>query len=741
MSDLQGSTSTTAPSITKAHKSVHEQRIINVIPNAIKNASTKTLGSMLNLKAKTPDWYIHAREVDRQHLKQLMDQRLRSQSDLDELLVDLEQDIETFARPLLNTALQDHLKADENPEHLSLKLYVPDTIIFGIDRGASRIRHTSLLAAALHNFESTETRPEAFRSGSAIYQTGNQGASQRINSITAQQFTLLCRKLDIGKQYQTHLRSRLDPPGPSAKKQLQERSMASEQADFKLSALIARLNGDVSAHAYDRLRGVAENKQGIKLYDLPMCAHRLSLMGFRLTGVVLFSAVADPTILKQTVDTLTPDSLKFWLDWSRRVPVLPGQEYEKYKMLQAFFANGPDGVKDEVLRNDDIYQQSRLTGPLIAYVPQDPHHPLKEYESLSDFMKTLISQLRDPQYQAFFSRFVAQKDKGLFFARANERLKTITWQQRAPLDMGPWWRETAVENPNAEPITNRMAGDLWVTLFRDRRDKAISDARHIAVPTDDEDATTRWKRLTSYLDIGWNLFSFGAMLIPGVGEVVLGIMVAQMLAELAVGVEDWSKGDREEASGHINGVLINFAQLALMGAGHVLPKANIAPVKVSPFVENLKPVPFKGRTRLWNPDLGPYRHSLALPEASQANGLGLYPHADQQVLRLDDEHFAVRQDTETGRYRIQHPVRPEGYQPWLEHNGAGSWKTELDRPLEWDKLRLLRRLEPERCDTGRQAADLCDVEGVWHRVSGTAADRAQSQKRESSRAPGGLPAK
>ena len=86
----------------------------------------------------------------------------------------------------------------------------------------------------------------------------------------------------------------------------------------------------------------------------------------------------------------------------------------------------------------------------------------------------------------------------------------------------------------------------------------------------------RWKRLTSVLEIGWNIFNFGAMLVPGLGEAMLGIMVGQMLAELAEGVEDWSNGDKEQASAYFTGVLINFAQLALMGAGHVLPERVVA---------------------------------------------------------------------------------------------------------------------------------------------------------------------
>lgn len=694
MADLQGSTSTTALPVPAVNKSIHAHRVASVIPNAIRQASNATLESMLNLNPAMPDWYMNTREVNRQHLKALIDERWRVQGELDELLGNLQREIEVFAKPLLTNAMKENFNIGEKTEDLSLQLYVPDNLVFGIDTGVSRVRRSSLLAAALHNFEEAETLAGAFRSGSGVYKNDAQGAPVCVSVITPDKFASVCRKLDIGGQYQTYLKARLAPSNTKQRLALQERSVVSEKAAFKLSAFIARLKGEVSARAYARLREVVDGQSGITLNGRPLHNHRLSLMGFRLTGVVLFSAVSEPSIVKEAIDGLTPDTLKFWIDWSRRIPVLPGQQYEQFKYLQAFFANGPEGVKEEWLRNDDIYQQSRLSGPLIAYIPDDPDHPLREYASLADFMKTLIGQLRDPQYQAFFSRFVAQKDKGRFFARVNERLKTIRWQQREPLDMGPWWRETAIENPNAEPVTNLIEGDLWITLFRERRDKALADARQIAVPTNDEDAATRWKRLTSYLDIGWNVFSFAAMLVPGVGEVVLGIMAAQMLAELVEGLEDWSKGDREEASAHINGVLINFAQLALMGAGHVLPKGTVVPVKVSPFVENLKPVQFEGKERLWNPDLTPYRHSITLPEASQANDLGLYSHESGQVLRLDDQHHVVAQDPETGRYRLQHPTRPETYQPALEHNGAGSWKTELDQPLEWDRIRLLRRLGP-----------------------------------------------
>lgn len=689
MSDLHGSNSLETPA---PNNGVHYERVLGVIPGAIKTASIARFKTLETLRPEIPEWYSAAREIDRQYLKELIEQQGRLQGTLDKTLGNLQHDINTFAKPLLSASMQANFNTVENFDALSVQLEVPSKIAFVIDTGASRVRQSTLLEAALHNFEEAETAEDAWRNSSGIYRKDERGSLALESAISLPKFASMCRSLDIGGQYQRHIKSILLPATAKAQRALQDESVASEKAAFQVASLVARLKGDISDHAYGKLGQIRESQADTSLYDRPLQCHRLSLMGFRLTGIVLFSAVSDPSQIKQAIDALTPDSVRFWSEWSQRLSILPGAEFERFKLLQAFFANGPQGLNDELLRRDDIYHQSRLSGHVIAYVPDDPQHPLKEYPSLAAFMQTLIGQLRDTQYQAFFSRFVAQKDKGLFFSRVNERLKTFTWQQREPLDMGPWWRETAVENPDAEPITNQIKGDLWATLFVERRDKAITDACRIAVPTDDEDASARFKRLTSYLNIGWNVFNFAAMLVPGLGEAMLGIMIAQMLAEMAEGVEDWSKGDKEEASAYFNGVLINFAQLALMGATHGVPGRQLTPIKVSPFVERLKPVEVAGKPRLWNPDLTPYQQSVTLPKDGVVGEKGLYRHQDQDLLRLDDKCYEVKQDLNTGQHRLQHPSRADAYQPLLEHNGAGLWKTELDQPLEWDRRQLLQRL-------------------------------------------------
>jgi hypothetical protein len=696
MYELQGLYVVTGTSVAPVENNgIHDERIVQVLPPAITATPPVRLSSLASTTVSTPDWYLNASAVDRQYLKELIDKRWLLQRLVDAPLQDLQQDIRAFAKPLLSLLMSSNFNSHEDVSQLTLKLYVPDRIIFGIDRGASHLRESTLLDAALHNFEEPETAADYFRSGSGVYRRNFRGEPSLIPSMTVSKIATLCRRLDIGGQYQTHLQTLLLPADAQQRQTLEQRGAASEKAAFELAALIALLKDDISSNAYGVLRQVRENTSGIRFHRRPLHLHRLSLMGFKLHGVVLFSAEGDADLVRAAVEALAPDARASWLDWSGMLSVMaPGNDVDKFKLLQAFFANGPAGVSDEMLHQQDIYQQSRLSGPVIAYVPDDPLHPLKEYASLADFMKVLISQLREPDYQAFFSRFVAQKDKGRFFARVRERLSRITWQQREPLDMGPWWRETALENPNAEPITHRLTGELWPQLYRLKRDKAISDARAIAVPTDDEDAATRWKRLSSYLDIGWNVFNFAAMLVPGLGEAMLALMVAQMAEELVEGLEDWSKGDRDEASAHINGVLINFAQLALMSAGHVIPRAARISVTPSPLIDSLKPVELPtGKNRLWKPDLTPYEHPVTLPAEARPDDLGLYQYNDQQWLRLEQKNYQVRQDPATGEHRLQHPTRPSAYQPAVEHNGVGAWKAETEQPLAWDATRLMRRLD------------------------------------------------
>jgi hypothetical protein len=157
-----------------------------------------------------------------------------------------------------------------------------------------------------------------------------------------------------------------------------------------------------------------------------------------------------------------------------------------------------------------------------------------------------------------------------------------------------------------------------------------------------------------------------------------------------------SQGDKEAGWAHITDVLENLATMVVL--------APVFHYTVSPFIEGLKAVTLpSGKTRLWKPDLRPYQRTIRLPDNARPNELGLHRYDGQDILPLDGKHYAVKKASASGQYRVQHPTRPDAYQPELNHNGSGAWNHEVESPLNWEKNTLLRRL-------GHSTASFTDAE-------------------------------
>ena len=144
---------------------LHSDYFAEKVPALIKNASASRLASVTQLTPGFPDWYIKASAIDRQYLQQLIQERWRLQDVVSDAVGNLQTDINEFAKPLLTQALSDELNVELDVSTTSLRLYVPAPLGIGLDTQASRLRQSSLLEAALHNFELSETLEGAFRDG------------------------------------------------------------------------------------------------------------------------------------------------------------------------------------------------------------------------------------------------------------------------------------------------------------------------------------------------------------------------------------------------------------------------------------------------------------------------------------------------------------------------------------------------------------------------------------------------
>ncbi|KPA92012.1 C-terminal E3 ligase, LRR-interacting [Pseudomonas asplenii] len=400
---------------------------------------------------------------------------------------------------------------------------------------------------------------------------------------------------------------------------------------------------------------------------------------------------------------------------------------DAYQMLTHWLADGTDlrlgghPVQPARLRMlgvdlDEVLFLRPDAGPsprrCLVYLPNDDLHPLRHYDSSTDFMIDLRTRLHSARFRRFFARFIALREQPAFFSALKKRLDpgdrhelwddyTVDPERRVGLDLIELYLPT--DSRHSLP-----------TLLREqcesRIERLLGDARALAVPTDDEDRQARIARFLGFADAAMDLLNL-LVFIPGVGQVMLLAMGTRLLHEVYAGIEAWEAGETRQAWAQLLGVAMNLAFIG--SAGVVLPHLDS-----SAFVDGLIPVSLRqGITRLWKPDLGPYRHPLQLPARSQPDRLGLHEYLDHQYLPLDDGYYQLHADPRrAGRYRARHGRAEEllhPYAPEFHSNGAGAWRHAFERPLGWSDARLFQRLGPEAARLDASAAQrVLHISGV-----------------------------
>lgn len=625
------------------------------------------------------DWLATLSDAQRTRLKQFNEAGALSQHTVDDAMASL-QSAEDFARPLLQQALKAQWHVELTVDSTFVHLRKPFELgALGIRVGDFSTLTLSLLQAALHNFEEAECEASAF-DRSSRFRSGPQSLAAAIETpLSVPGFLTLCRRLDIGAQYQAYLKAFFQPDD----KRLQEKVIRAQKDALQAAAYLALLKQDISASDYAVIGAVIADQRDIRDDGKPVWFSDLSIMGLRLHGCTAFVAV------------------------------------EKYQSARE----------------------------VLLYIPHDPQHPLKKYESSQALEKALTGRLMAgatgaelTPYQQFFRHFLAYADQPTYFRRLTQDATNVAvdpfavwrspitrfvlpfvaslvsiWASPRELPPRPPAPREPIDNPNfylRVLSKNELWDDnvdLWPDNFAKLRDKLIADARSHAVPTADVDARVRAEKIAALESVGLLALNLVSMLVPGLGEVMIAVMAAQLLYETFEGVVEWHEGDREAALAHLTDVAENLALLGVMAAGGAaLSRA----LKTPAVLENLKPVTVAGGARkLWKADLTPYKVPVHLDPRAKASELGLHDYIDDTVLPLEGDHYRVNQDPATAQYRIQHPTRANAYAPLLEHNHEGGWQHEGEDPLTWDEPTLLRRLgqpadglSPQRLEQARVAS-------------------------------------
>ncbi|WP_330207629.1 NEL-type E3 ubiquitin ligase domain-containing protein [Pseudomonas sp. AM14(2022)] len=626
--------------------SVHYQTIEKAIPAWLRASSAKRVNELQLHRLKLPAWYQEVSDAEHLRLQQQMENAWKAQNQVDKALSSL-QDVYAFAKPLLQQALRQRFGVEDDVENTWLRLYAPvNSAWWAHDfAGATTSRTVSLLDAALHNFAWDEvfspdsefiTRPDA---------NGHFTVRPLKHKLSIEQFKSLCRELNIGARYEQHLNEFLGSGNRVARQVLQYRVIFSQKSTLSVCAQLALAKKDIDRDAYEVIQGMLDDRRNLRWRGRAINYYNLAMMDTALTGI---------TLIAPDVDT----------------------------------ANAPV--------------------PVIAYVPHDPEHPLKQYPSALDFMAELTRQLRDRDaagsYQRFFSQFVNHQQRGHFFAGLNARLSNVKWHAVPPGTNLPSWRETPVDHPDLrfrltkvqDDRDTRYTGSLWTYFYQQKLNKIFNDAREIAISTEYADRMARWAWWDNLGKILSDIFNVALLvvtpLVPGLGELMLAYTTYQLLDGVFEGIVDMAEGHLAEAGEQAIGVLQSIVQLGAFAAGASLGR--VARVKLSSFVEGLKPVQLAdGQTRLWNPDLAPYRlPEQTLSSPARPDAYGVHTLGDKQLLRLDQHLFEVTKDPVSGKHRLRHPRRPRAYAPTLAHNADGAWVCETENPRLWDGRKLLRRI-------------------------------------------------
>jgi len=649
-----------APAIT-GKESAHHALIKQQLPHWLTDTDTRHINALKEITPDITDIHAHALPSPLHNsLKQALGDHWATQNTLDKKFAQLN-DIQAFAEPLLKEALRAY--GDIDVLHTSIRLYAPAHLPWwtvNVLPGVSS-RTVTLLDAALHNFSASETFAD-FAFLSDEYAPGQRQLLTFTHSVsgqvlTADTFKTLCRDLDIGARYQQKLRATLGLDNPPVADALRHEVTRNLRAALNSAAHLALARKHIAEDAYELIRSMVTGTPGLLMFDgKPIELYTLGLLDTRLTGILI--------ITSETAD--------------------------------------------------------RGTGRMLAYVPHDPEHPLKEYASSLDFVKELTSQLRDktpapetsrPSYQQFFSQFIAHEARGRFFYQLNSLLSTVRWHPREPGDSRPSWRETPEQAPNLQfqiqavrdDTANRAKDpahdDLWHYLYRVKLDKIVNDAQEIAISTAYSDRMARWAWWDNLEQMLSDIFNAALLVItpfvPFLGQLMLAYTAYQVLNDVFEGIVDWAEGRQLEVWEHALAVADNLIQLGIFHIGGKIKE--VAQVKLSPFVYGLKPVQTpSGDTRLWSPDLRPYQHrNLRLPNDSAPERNGLHHHQGKQIARVDNRHYEVRQDPTTQAFRLEHPKRSDAYQPHVALNGSGACVLEGEQPRAWSNTRLMRRLGPQ----------------------------------------------
>lgn len=243
-------------------------------------------------KRKTlPSWLLESTPQRRQALHAALVASHYSRAEIITAMAGLKSP-EKFCAPLLAKAMSDKLGESLDITGIVFQHVRSTSSFLGLNKKLILPIDRDLLAAACENFEESETLASNYHEKSVIYQPERiNGRVNKVLDIQPHEFAQLCRTLDLGKQYQTHLDRVLQPYGSTS--EVQKKCLAHARRQLDVDRHTALMQKHIGEKVFQMLGQLLGNQSPFKLDQHTIAFQRLALMDHALHGAMLFVAVSD----------------------------------------------------------------------------------------------------------------------------------------------------------------------------------------------------------------------------------------------------------------------------------------------------------------------------------------------------------------------------------------------------------------------------------------------------------------
>ncbi|MBA6139969.1 MULTISPECIES: NEL-type E3 ubiquitin ligase domain-containing protein [Pseudomonas] len=236
---------------------------------------------------RLPGWLRVARPDQVRALQCALARQEQVNQQLGELLAAIPR-LDVFAERLLLAALREARVADTDVRNSTVtiteQVYYPSVAEKLYRPKGTRVTRQSLLAAALHNYHVSETRPLAGRKGVLTDAHGT------VLGLGIEAFAGRCRALDVGGQYQTLLQRQLGTGDAQGKGSPAVRGLIEEslRAQLEVAVRLATLKGELSERHYLQLLPLMASVPIVPPVADAVVARQLYLLGKCIHGVFTF---------------------------------------------------------------------------------------------------------------------------------------------------------------------------------------------------------------------------------------------------------------------------------------------------------------------------------------------------------------------------------------------------------------------------------------------------------------------